>query len=354
MASRRDVLFFTKTPMNWIVFAGVARLLMQDDRIRFFVRAETEEARPVEEIYEPLGVPRRAFVSYLRARWTPWDMYLSPDMRIAGKRARRKVHLFHGISFKGKAYTPQVRDYDHAFLIGPYQRSQFVKRGILPENDPRMMNIGMPKTDSIVHPPSTREETLARIGADPSLPTVLYAPTWRKESSLNVMGAEILAALGTIKANVLVKVHDLCLNPATNSRDWGAWLAAQEAAGAPWRWVREPDISPWLAVADLLVSDASSTANEFLLRDRPVVFMDVPALFDHYADTLDLDTWGRRTGVVVANPAELPDAVRHQLQHPADHSTIRRAACADYFYNPGNATQASCRAILELLDLSPR
>ena len=44
------------------------------------------------------------------------------------------------------------------------------------------------------------------------------------------------------------------------------------------RLVRGFDSNPYLAAADLLISDASSVANEFLVLDRPLVFFRLSGL----------------------------------------------------------------------------
>src|SRR5439155_1685486 len=75
------------------------------------------------------------------------------------------------------------------------------------------------------------------------------------------------------------------------------------------RLARTPDVVECLFAADLLISDASSVVNEYALLDRPIVFLDVPELLaaarDREGSALDLDTWGRRGGEVVAEPAEV-------------------------------------------------
>ena len=75
------------------------------------------------------------------------------------------------------------------------------------------------------------------------------------------------------------------------------------------RLVREPDVVRTMSIADLLISDASSVANEFALLDRPIVFLDVPELIEltlRKGARLDLETWGRKGGVVVPDvPAAL-------------------------------------------------
>ncbi len=350
----KTVLFYSKTPMNYVMFRPVAEDLARDGRIDLRVRGETEDGSDARGAYGALGVSPDRLAGRLRCQFSRFDLYVSADYRIAARRAEAKVHVFHGISFKGKAYMDHILRYDRAFVIGPYQRRMFAKRGIMPEDDPRMVDVGMPKTDALVDGSLRRDDVLRGLGVDPSTKVVLYAPTWRRESSLNLMGEEVIRTVGSMQGvTLIVKVHDLCMNPRTNARDWGAWLGEQERAGAPWKWARNHDATPLLAAADLLISDASSVANEFLLCDRPVVFIDVPALFGKYADHIDLETWGRRTGSVVVSAAELPACIEGELADPGRLSEVRRAAAADYFYNPGRARRASVLEMYRTLGLEP-
>lgn len=339
--------------MNYVMFRRVADRLKSDPRIRLDIHGVDWLGGDIAEIYEPLGVSRGQVVSKWKARWNSYDLYISADYQIAAGRAKRKVQIFHGISFKGHTYSEKIREYDRAFLIGPYQRRNFAERGILSADDPRMVNVGMPKCDPLARDEFDRTAVLRTLGLKPDRPVVLYAPTWRKEASLNTVGPEILEAVGAMDVTLLVKAHDWCFVPERNRRDWAAWFAGKEREGAPFTLVRDRDITPYLGVADLLISDASSTANEFLLRNRPIVFMEVPELFKKYEDTVDLDTWGQKTGAVAKTPEELPEIIRRELALPEARREIREAAARDYFYNAGTATDAAVRAIYEILELNP-
>jgi len=280
-------------------------------------------------------------------RWRRFDLFVCPDIAMPARRTRRRVQVFHGVSFKGKAYSAKIHRYNHVFLIGEYMRRRFIEKGLFKEDDPALHRIGMPKTDPLLDGALDRTALLAELGLDPSRATVIYAPTWRRESSLNVEGEAVIDALAAMDLNVLVKIHDHSRDPETNRRDWGAWLDAREDARV--RRVRDPDIIPFLGAADLLVTDASSVANEFALLDRPILFMDVPDLLKVYSVSADLDTWGRGIGTVVRGAGNLRAAAGRALSDPKAQSEIRRAAAADIFYNPGQATDAAVRTIYEIL-----
>ena len=99
-----------------------------------------------------------------------------------------------------------------------------------------------------------------------------------------------------------------------------------------------------MSIADLLISDASSVANEFALLDRPIVFLDVPELIEltlRKGARLDLETWGRKGGVVVPDVPAALDAVQAGLAGPDGRSEARQAMVRDLFFNPGHATEAA-------------
>jgi hypothetical protein len=57
---------------------------------------------------------------------------------------------------------------------------------------------------------------------------------------------------------------------------------------------------------------------------------------------LDLSTWGRRGGRVVADCGEALEAIAGELAGPdAQLAGVRRALRDDCFYNPGAATAAA-------------
>ncbi len=110
-------------------------------------------------------------------------------------------------------------------------------------------------------------------------------------------------------------------------------------------------------VADLLITDASSVSSEYSLLDRPMVFLDVPDLIQTMEAAkkgrMDLDTWGRRAGLVARWPDEAVEAVERSLENPEAFGPIRRAMARDLFYGPGTATDRAEVWVLEELGIRP-
>lgn len=346
-----DLLFFCKAPMNAVMFERPLRRLWDDPAYRIRFTGEGRAGGSADAILPRLGFAGARQASGLSVRWKGWDAFISPDMMMPARRARRAIQIFHGVSFKGKMYTENIHRFSDIFLVGEDMRRRYVARGLFPEGSPAFHKIGMPKLDSFFDGSLDRAAILRAVGADPARPVVLYAPTWRPESSLYSHGVEFMKRCARQEGwTLLVKLHDWVWDPATNPVDWHKVIP--ELEGPRVRFAREPNIVPYLFAADALVSDASSVANEYLLLDRPILWIDVPDLIRKYEKTIDLDGWGRKTGRIVGGMDELMEACAQSLAAPGEFGEVRRAAAADIFYHPGQATEAFLTTLRELIDPS--
>ncbi len=197
------------------------------------------------------------------------------------------------------------------------------------------------KTDRLLNGDLDRSRLLEEFGFDGARPVLVYAPTGGDSNSLETIGEEVIRLLSrTGDYDLLIKPHD---HPKNSSINWFERLAPLENEHC--RVVRGPDVIPLLYLADLLISDASSVSSEFCLVNRPIIFLDVPELIDKARraehSMLDLNTWGRKSGLVVERPEDIEGAVAHSLNQPHERADIRQAIAADLFYNAGAATDAA-------------
>jgi hypothetical protein len=290
-----------------------------------------------------------------------FDAYLASDfMWQPLPRGTCRIQMFHGVGGKYgfDAPTTSMRAWDRLFFVNERRLRNFVKAGAIDADSPAIRMIGLPKADALVNGTWTRDAVLEPLGLDPSRPTLLYAPTWSPASSLNAMGLELIARLmdtwsGAI--NLIVKLHDRSRDMRARYSGGVDWIAAIEPLLRRHTGVIAPghDISPYLAAADLMVTDHSSAGFEFLLRDRPIVRIHSPRLIaeanihpdyvallasvSDSADTLD----------------EAIAAVERALATPGALSDTRRAVAAELFYRPGGATARAVRQLYEAIELEP-
>jgi hypothetical protein len=295
-----------------------------------------------ETMYRQFELPDGSVVPVASLAKADYDVIFSANTRrIEPRRVERRIQIFHGLSFRNRAIRPETEGADHYFLLGPYMKRGFEAAGILAPDDKRGIEIGFPKTDRLRDGSLKREDVLARHGISGDRPIVLYAPTGERRNSLETMGEELIAKLNAVdRYDLLVKPHD---HPHS-SIDWWSRLAPLESQHV--RLVRDVDVIPALSIADLLLTDASSVANEYALVDRPIVFLDVPELIEltrQKGARIDLETWGRKGGVVVPDVNAAIEAVEAGLAEPAERSDVRRAIADDLFFNPGHATGSAMR-----------
>jgi len=330
----------------------VLEALLADQRFRVSGSARVFGRSKGGRLFGELGLEQVQTVPKWLARFLPYDLYLSADFIVAAPRARKRVHFFHGVSFRNHGVHENALRYDLLLVVGPYMLRRFVELGLVTDqNANRFPLVGMPKLDDLVNGRYSRQDVLARLELDPDRATVLYAPTWSKKvSSLEHYGEELLRRLARSDKNVIVKLHDNSLDPRKAGRDWRGLL--RSISEPHFRFVEQADVVPLMSAADLLISDASSVANEFTLLDRPILFMDIQDLQGQLKPKADLETWGRKAGRIVAGPEQVDAAIDAALANPCELSDTRRALATDLFFAPGQATGRAVHEILELLGLS--
>lgn len=354
----KRVLFSGYAPVHFVCFQPIYERLRRLPGLEVYVSGGREPAGDgaaetvpltARDLYRPFRVPPRRVVSLEAMRRQRFDMVFCAH--VSGyfpKEDRERVQIFHGLSFRNMAVRRDVLVYDHLFVTGPYMARAFREQQLLRAGDPRLVPIGFPKVDRLVNGTLERRAILTRLGLTGRRPVVLYAPTGQKGNSLESTGPEVLRRLrASGRYDILIKLHD---HPRDASVDWAREL--KPLLDRHTKLVTGYDIVPYLFVADLLLSDASSVSSEYSLLDRPMVFLDVPqmiAAMRAKGRAVDLETWGRKGGVTVRWPDEAVDAVRWSLAHPRAASGVRRAMARDLFYHPGTATDAAVAWIRDRL-----
>ncbi len=361
-AKRRParILFTGYAPVHFVCFRSLYQRLRRLKGVEVLLSGGREAdpmtgapAMTAAQLYAPFRIPRARVLTLEQVRVQSFDLVLCAH--VSGyfpREDKERVQLFHGVSFRNMAVRRDVLVYDRLFLVGPYMRRLFTDQQLLRDSDPRLVNIGFPKLDRLVDGTLDRRAILNRVRFSGRRPVVLYAPTGQKDNSLEHTGEAVLERLrATGKYDILVKLHD---HPRDRVTDWPARL--KPLLDRHTRLVTDYDIVPYLFVADLLISDASSVSNEYALLNRPMVFLDVPQLLDSMTKkgvALDLDTWGRKGGLTTRWPDEAVEAVAWSLAHPRHGSGVRRAMARDLFFNPGRATAAALQWIERRLALAP-
>lgn len=353
---RRKILFNARTAMNYAMVAPIHRVMAADPRVEFFFTA-TEAPRQAGAIFREAGTGAR-IISPRRAALMRFDSYIAADLLwLTLPRGTRRVQMFHGVAGKyAHDYdrpTTSMRQWDAHFFVNERRLRNFLAARAIDDNPGSARLIGMPKVDCLVDGSLTRDAALRRLDLDPGLPTIMYAPTWSAASSINVLGLALIERLLARPWNVIVKLHDRLRDPRpfySGGLDWGARLEPL-LAGPRARLASGADVCPYLAGADVLITDHSSAGFEYLLLDRPLVRIHVPELLqtsNTSREYVDLLAAAARTGTDVATVLA---AVDDSLTDPGYLSASRVAVANDLFYRPGTATARAVEALYELIEL---
>jgi hypothetical protein len=355
---RRRVLVNARTAMNYATMAPMVERLQRDERIELYF-ASSENPDLTESVYADAVQPYK-LVTPLQASLIQFDVYLAADflwMKLL--RGARRVQTFHGVAGKYRTVydspSQSMRSWDRLFFINERRLRHFIESGAIDEGSKSARLIGMPKLDCLVDGSLKRDELLSSMGIDPARRSILYAPTWSAHSSVVSMGEELVKRLGEAGHSVIVKLHDRSRDAQSfvNSGgvDWGARLEPllQTFGGVL---ANGNNSSPYLAAADVMITDHSSVGFEYLLLDRPLIRIHVPELIKNtdiepsYVELL------ASASTSVTNVDEVLAAVERGLVNGSENSETRVAVANEMFYKPGTATERAVTELYELMELA--
>jgi hypothetical protein len=354
-SGRRRVLVDVRTPMNLAVLRPMWRRLADDPRVTLTFTAEDDSGVAQALASDDLAgaLQPRARVSRQR-----FDLALTADAwnNAPLHRCRRRLYFFHGVAGKYDLDSPDrlrglaLDRFDRVAFINEDRRQRYLAAGVVRAD--QAVLVGFPKLDDLVNGTWSASGVRRELGLGRDRPTVLYAPTFSPAGSLHAAGEAIVEALLGDGFNVIVKLHDRSMVPHerfTAGIDWPDRLRRFESRDG-FAFVRAGDIGPFLAAADVMVTDHSTVGFEFALLDRPLVVFDAPGLKE--AARIDDGKWmlQRSMAEVTDSAAALPAVVRAVLADPARRREARRASHALFAF-PGRSTARAIAVVYELLDL---
>lgn len=185
--------------------------------------------------------------------------------------------LNHGTGIKNILYRNLARHPDHRYHIfveGPYRVEKLRDSGVLNRSEVHL--VGLPKLDHYFQGRfRDRAGLLRRWGLDPDRPTVLFAPTYKPTCLYEVKDAIFEATEG---CNLIIKLHHYSwmgrYAPHRQHRIYQRRVKRHpHAVLLP---VTEYNITPYMAAADTLISEASSTVFDFLAIAKTGIIYDLP------------------------------------------------------------------------------
>lgn len=176
----------------------------------------------------------------------------------------KSAQIGHGIGAKASYYTQSDLPTTVRFVEGAYKTSRL--RRMYPNS--KFIDAGFPKLDPILNGEACGSD-LESLNLDPSKKTIIYAPTFYP-SSIERFPKNFPEDFQEF--NIIIKPHFFSLSKKKYEGQrklldhWNKYTNVYLAK------VDDYSLVPFMAIADLLISDTSSAIIEFAALDKPVIW----------------------------------------------------------------------------------
>jgi hypothetical protein len=341
-------------------FDPVIELLQKNDNFDLWFSLEYEKKRRL--IFDfPYRAPVIRDWEKLGYRFTDktagFDIVISgdtvPNARVYGKTLL--CFLNHGTGIKNIMYRNLASYPDHKYQIfveGQHRVDSLKSSGALNQSEVHL--IGLPKLDFYFQGRySDREAILRKWGLDPNKPTVLFAPTY-KPTCLYEIKNDIFEQ--TKDYNLIIKLHPY---------SWMGKYAPHKQHSLYEKRARkyphsvllpfdEYNIVPYYAAADTIISEASSTAFDFLALKKIGIIFDLPCEKLKHSDgqpLLEIDNREFLKGafVHIDSGGDICKAIEKALNPTAEMLELANNYRNRYFYKlDGKASERMVEIIAKL------
>jgi CDP-glycerol glycerophosphotransferase (TagB/SpsB family) len=198
-----------------------------------------------------------------------------PDWLIIGNRRDdvdelnlycKTAMMQHGIGPKSCYYTVSDSVTTARFVEGNYRKQRLEES----YQQTQFIDTGFAKLDPIINKENKLVD-LEALGLDPTKKTLLYAPTFYP-SSIECLANNFPEKLADF--NIIIKPHYFSLTKEkykAHRKRFEAWGKLNNVYVTP---LNDHSIIPYYSIADILISDASSTLFEFIALDKPAIWCD--------------------------------------------------------------------------------
>ena len=267
-----------------------------------------------------------------------------------------RVQTFHTLPLKKFNFFEPVLNYDLLLLPGKFHKEEFIKRFKNKANLEKLKIVGWPQVDDLINGSFSRDQILKDLKLDPQKKTIMYAPTWgwgngnislfcRNLGKEKEVFTKLCEHASKNNLNLIIRLHSLSF--AAENKEL---IKIANKHGALWQTSStqnfRDDPNKFLWITDILISDISGIITEFLVLDRPIIYIDPDDENNPWIDS-DMPK-DFRAGNIVKTFNDLKNSIDDALKNPKKFSKKRnQIKNYIYSYTSGKSTEMACNTIIE-------
>ena len=316
-----------------------------------------DEGKPVELATSPAGIKALFRAGAAMTTNNFYDIALHP---VLVPSSLNLIHLGHGIPVKRGADNQKQRtEFEEAYKEKRSELAQFkiyTSTFLMEDPDSKVNRVtGYPRNDPLLKPPKTAQNNWDEYNEEnQSRSSILYAPTWRHGRQPteffpfeDFSPEELDDVLQTIDSQLLLRPH------RNELRMYDSLQSELERYASQCERVRLathnefPDANALLPFIDCLITDYSGIYHDYLLLDRPILFIPYDYEdYDHH-NGFRYDYFNHLPGPAIDDFDEFLTAIERAIENDAYYEEERRTLKEKiHHYDDGE----SSRRVVELLD----
>jgi glycosyltransferase involved in cell wall biosynthesis len=239
------------------------------------------------------------------------------------------VHVGHGVLSKGQYYTnteTAQREEQADLVCVPGSHHERIMRQIITTP---VTATGMAKLDSVFNRTITKETALKQFSLPANYRYILFAPTFNDElSAIPFVMDKINEVIPDNNTIMIIKLH------GSAKHEYKTMYKNLVQKDQRVIFADEHDITPFLALCDIMISDVSSAMMEFAALDKPLILFNNPnwKSYQNYNPN-DIEFEWRDIGLQVTSLEEMKNAVIRSLENPKEFSDKRKLYTDQLFAN---------------------
>lgn len=185
---------------------------------------------------------------------------------------QHSILMSHGIGTKGGYFDEEHTLFDIRFVEGEFRKKKMEE--LFPHMKTKLFDVGFAKLDPAINlNTDEKKDLVSHYHLDPKKKTILYSPTFYP-STIEHMNRKFPEDLKDY--NIIIKPHAFTyvINTYKKQRKiLKQWSQYENVFLAP---LQEFNLTPFMAVSDVMITDESSAMFEFIALDKPMIcFRDI-------------------------------------------------------------------------------